>query len=504
MDRKEVQEEESVYTEEGELTLKGVGRFIKRAWLRTLIYLLAALVLATVVFAGFRFFGRTDHSVSTTVEFTFRGISSGQNPDESQFNKDDIRSVANVRDAITDAGLTEKVLAGGGDITEVRNRISVTAIMPNEYVQKYNELIADGMNSVDAYAQLSTMQYYPTKFVISLRDFEKIGLNKDETTKLVDSLITTYRDWFVDKYFATVTLSDTAFTIGTPEGTGDASMLDYVDYVDNFDSAYTNTKEYLFEMETQYPKFIYTKNGKSFKSFQDDLDAQESQLSTLRSLVTGTNTIVSNNLNILKSSTQNQIDRLTRELTRLEGLISDTEKQIESIKPTQISVVDSTGNTTLTTAYPQVYYDLHASLQSYSLQKSNTDAQLREKTERMEKIKDATSEAGAAVKAEADSYINAIRTNSRALIAEINEASKENAERNAGVNSFNVISPTAYVTTHVDFPTVFVYLGAAVVAILAGIIVTYALGKRNKARKAAEAKAAAALSKEAPDDAKKE
>lgn len=501
MDRKEnYYEDESAYTDEGELTLKGVGKFLKRAWLRTLIYLLVTSMLATVAFVGVKFLGKTDYFISATVEFTFKGVSSGKNPDGTVFDKDDILSINNVKDAIVEVGFNDKIVKNG-DVTAARNRLSMTAIMPKEYVQKYNELVSGDMKSADAYAQLATMQYYPTKFVINFRDYEALGLNKDEAIKLIDKIIEIYGTRFAEEHYAAVVLSKRAFTIGTSEDTGDASMLDYIDYVDNFASAYSTISRYLADMAVKYPLFT-SKKGKGFTSFQSELNSLESQLSTLRAYVSDNN--ISNNIGVMKSSTKTQIERLTRESARLEGLIASTEKQITSIKPTQISVVDSTGTTTMTTAYPQVYYDLHEALQSYTLQKSTNDLQLSEKTELMTKIKDAIDETGLNEITEAEKYLKAIRSNSIDFVNEVNDASKENAEKNTGANSIGVVSPATYVTKSLAFPTMLVYLSSAGLAIAVGFIVTYILGKRSKARKEAEAKAAEAMAAESDRTEKKQ
>lgn len=489
MDRKENYEEESMYTEEGEITLRGIGRFLKRAWLRTLIYLLVALVIATALFAGFKYIVKTEYSISATVEFTFDGISTGKNPDGSTFNKDDIRSIDNVRTAIIDAGLTEKVL-NSGDVTSARNHISVTAIMPNEYVQKYNDLIAGGMNSADAYSQLAAMTFYPTKFVISLRNYEELGLDKTDANVLIDSLIDNYSKLFSDKYNAAVIFSDAAFNITVNED-GTLGDLDYIDYIDNFELSYNNIREYLTRMTSSVPSFV-SSGGKSFSALGEELAFLLSQLSSAKAFITNAN--VSNNLDNMKVSTQNQIDTLKRQSDNLAELIAATSEQLNNIKP-QTTTVTTNGQTSIITTYPESYNELVRQRQNYIVQKSNVDLSLEEKQYLYEKIREAES-VSSSDKEEADRRINSIMAAAKTFIAEVNTASTENSERSAGSDSFSIISPAAYVYTSMSFPTMLVYIVAVVVAIAAAFIVTYALGKRNKNRKKAEAKVAAELASE--------
>lgn len=492
MDRKENFDEETIYTEEGEITLKGIGRFLKRTWLRTLIYLAVALVIATAAFAGFKYIGKTVYSVAATVEYSFRGISQGQNPDGSVFDKDDIRSINNVRSAIDETGLGAKILANG-DLTAARNHISVTPIMPNEYVQKYNELIAGGMSSADAYAQLATMTYYPTNFVISLRNYEELGLDKTDANNLLDALLNVYRKWFANEFFAAVSLSDKAFTMTVdPEN----PLIDYIDFADSFDANYATFSSYLTEMVAEAPQFRSEKTGMQFVDYSEELSSLQPQVATLKAFITNNN--VSNNIENMRSSTQNQVSRLTRESTRLEGIIRDTRAQIDSIEPTVVTIVSPSGTTT-TSSYPQIYNDLHKALQSYIEQKSNVDTQLAEKEELLEKIQSGTG-ASADTKEKADSMLAQIRTGSVDFIARLNEASKEYAEQLAGSDSFKIVSPASYVYTSRTFPTLLVYIAAVAIAILASFVVTFALGKRNKNRKKTEEKVASQISSEAKEN----
>ncbi len=199
----------------------------------------------------------------------------------------------------------------------------------------------------------------------------------------------------------------------------------------------------------------------------------------------------------MRLSTQNTVNRLTRESARLEGIIRDTRAQIESIEPTVVTIVSPSGTTT-TSSYPQIYNDLHKSLQSYIEQKSTVDTQLAEKEEVLEKIQSGVG-ATEAAKKNADDMLTQIRTSSIDFIARLNDASKEYAEKLAGSDSFKVVSPSSYVYTSISFPTMLVYIAAVVIAIAAAFIVTYALGKRNKHRKNTEEKVAEQISAEAKE-----
>ena len=91
MDQSYAYEEDRI--EEG-LTFKKVGHFFVKAWLRMIIYVAIAAVLATVVFVPIKVYLKSEPVAQTSIEFIYKGIEKGEAPDGSVLNTDDIISPA--------------------------------------------------------------------------------------------------------------------------------------------------------------------------------------------------------------------------------------------------------------------------------------------------------------------------------------------------------------------------------------------------------------------------
>lgn len=472
--------EENNYDGGGEISFKDVGQFLKKSLVRMLIYLLVAVVVVTAIALAFKFFAATDYSVNATIEFTYDGVSAGKNPDGSDFNKENVRSVAYVNNALTVSELDKKVVDAGYDIGSVRASISINGIMPTEYIQQYNELIAGGMSSADAYAQLAQMTFYPTQFVVSFRDYEKFGMKKADAIKFVDELIIAYTDGFKQKYSQAVVFSDTIFSY-------DSDLYDYLDYCNIYAANYASIDNYLNNMSSVSSAWVSTETGKSFSALKQEATFLETQLSTLSSFVKSQN--ISKDIENMKVAAKNEMDDLTKELKRVSDVIASVEEQLRTFPPSTVTQVPGVGDPIITVTYPEAYYALQNRLTQYYVDKAATEMQLSEKTELYNAIKDLTqNDISLSDVARADSILASLRTSSKLFIQEMNATSADYVKLNFPDNSLRTVSPSAYVSTSADFPAMLAYLIGIVAAIAVALIVTAIMSKRAQNRKAAAEK----------------
>ena len=70
----------------------------------------------------------------------------------------------------------------------------------------------------------------------------------------------------------------------------------------------------------------------------------------------------------------------------------------------------------------------------------------------------------------------------------MNAVAKEYADKEIASSGMKVVVPTVYVSVSPAFPAMLAYLCGVMIAVVAAVIVTYALGKRGKVK--AEAKKA--------------
>lgn len=473
MEKKKNTEEINIYTEEGEITFGGLFRFLKKTFLRTLIYLIVALIAVSAVYSGVKYGMREEYGVSAKIEYKFKEISSGKNPDGSVFDKEEIRSVNYIREAAQKAELTEKILAAGNDISNLRSALSVSPIMPEAYIKAYNDLVASGVSSVDAYAQLSQSSFYPTQFIIKLGNFETLGLNKNEAETFLDNLLETYRASYGNRYISAQVISDAPFKVE------DSDLYDYADYVSLYETVYDTVDSYLSRMLEQGDSFV-SSDGTTFAALESQMPFLQSQLMSLGALVI--NAPVSKDLPALKTNTAHAIETLTVEQTRLQTVADGMEETIKNIKPSTVTTLPGGGEAIITATYPERYYILQEELIAVKTQLAKVTADIAAKRRLETAIADKT-EVSVADKATADGKLAYIKRISIDFIAVLNKASKEYAEKNVADNGMRVVSPASSYAVSPKFPTALAYISGAAVAIAASFIVTFVLGK-TKAKRA--------------------
>lgn len=476
MDRKEeVAEEESFYSDEGEITLAGIAAFMRRAWVRIVIYLTAVAVLVTVVMAGYKFFGTAEYSVSLKIEMSFKEISEGKNPDKSSFSMGEMRSVGIVREAINDAGLKEAIESAGKELSDVRDRVSVEAVMPASYVTKYNELVNGGMTSEKALSTLSQMTFYPSQFVLSLSDYKAVGIDKEQAIKLVNQLADNYKNDFEKKYLTAPKLADETFSsLG-----GD--NYDYLDYFDLYSAKYVEIGAYLSATADKAPDFV-SKTGKTFTALKAKLGVYQNQLSSLRSFVVENG--IFTNLASAKASVNARIKELEIEKTRLMELTIKLQQQLKDWAGNKTITYPQNGSVTENVNYPQEYNDLQVTLSEYFVELTNVQASITENENIREALKDLEqSEISEANSTAAATRLENLKKESDKFVEEIDALVEEYAGQRSGAESIKVVSPAAYNRVSPEFPTLFVYVGGLGFAFLLAIVVTWILGKKNEQRK---------------------
>lgn len=486
MNKKETDVRESIYTEEGEITFKGLFGFLKRGWLRLVIYLIAALLVVTAVYGGVKFFGRSDYGVSAKIGFSFKEMTAGHNPDGTNFDKEVIRSTEYVRKAAESTGLSDKILKGGNDIGEVRSRIAVEAVTSQEYLQQFASLVAGGASETDAALRLSQLNYKPTEFVVSFNNYEQLGLDKKEAMMFLDGLIAAYGNGYHETYFAKIVLDESVFTM-------ESDLYDYLDYAELCETSYEKINDYLDAMSSEASDFK-SSQGKKFETFKNELVFLQGRLMSFKAFVVDAN--VSKDIENLKIATQTAIANLDAEKNRLTEIIASVKDTLANIKPSTVTTFPGGGaDAVITVTYPESYYALQEKLISYQEQLADASAQLKKKND----IKTALESGKTPQDSDfvtADSLIAQIKKTSEMFVEDVNAVAKEYADKEIASSGMKVVVPTVYVSVSPAFPTMLAYLCGVMIAVVAAVIVTYALGKRGKVKAEAKKKASETESKE--------
>lgn len=126
-------------------------------------------------------------SSSTKVVFNFPGFSTGQYPDGSKFEPDDLAAPDVIADALGRAGLD----ASSHVQAEIRAGLSVQGIMPADVAKERDRAVSLGQNPP---------AYIPDEYSVTLTPRHGISLNRQQRAALLISIIDAYRDKFERTY----------------------------------------------------------------------------------------------------------------------------------------------------------------------------------------------------------------------------------------------------------------------------------------------------------------
>lgn len=447
--------------ETGELTFAAIGRFFKTAWLRLLIYVVAALILVTAIYTPIKYIFRTGQA-AVRIEFLYKGIEEGKTPKGDTFNAGVIKSPTVLTDAVTGANLDSKIT----DISELANHVSVIGVMPLEY---YN-LLADVANEVaGAEQKLRDTNFYPTKYNITINNYDKLGITKTESVNLVESIVDAYEAYFKNEYGGENWFDPEIFLI---EQNASNDTTEYLDYYDQFNDTLTYMETILNTLKKEDINFI-SSNKRTFDYYLVQLGLLKSQYSDFNVYI---------NTNKVAKDLSTVVSRLNDTLERLDNRIIATQDKIDSLNniiktmqetPNTQGGVDANGNPIYYIEYPQEYYSKFDDLKEQESLLTEYNLQEKEAKKRLDIFTDAgVPDPTEAELAETEKKLNAIRTASHTLAVAANEMVAEYYDRTIIQKSMRTVVPSSFQYEEFGLSMIIIYAITVVLAVLIACIET--------------------------------
>lgn len=459
----------------GEITFRGIGRFIKQSFVRILIYVLAVVILATLVVVPLKLFWRAAPSVAARIEFIYEGVNQGLDPAGAAFDKNSVKYATVVSSAISKANLTEKLK----DVDAVRNSIIVSDVYSAEYLDLKAKADA---GDADAIKTLSEYTYYPTRYDVSLRNLKGLNLSKQEAVTLLDNVLDAYSERFAAMYTQKNIYSSSMF--------GDSVTTDinadYLDYYDLYYAQLTSINSYIRQMSAKNASFRSTNTNKTFGDLIQSYTALETSYGLFKSYVVSNK--VAKNLTITKNNLTVTVSKLTNRKTSLNDTITKIQDQIDKYVP-ETSTIISNGNTTIIQTYAPEYYALQKQLTACIMELGTVTDELAEYNSRLDAFNGASElAADDPLIIGADSMLARLRTDSIAFVTNVNGTVEDYFKTMLVTDSLRVIQPPVYVRSSADIPVLYIYLVGVIGAVIVAMIVTHVKVKNSASPKTAEAK----------------
>ncbi|MGC4073511.1 MAG: hypothetical protein QM760_13555 [Nibricoccus sp.] len=211
----------------------------------TLIGMVAAAVISLVV-------GRVQPAITVTrVTFSFPGFERGQYPDRSKFQPDDLRAPAIISEALSRQGLDTSSTFQ----SKIRGALGIEGIVPANILKERDRLRAAGQ---------TPPSFIPDEYVLTLSLNPSSSFSTAQREKLLNEIVTVYRENFYRTYGQSPLAFGTAFdTLKT---------ADLAEYELVFNSDIENIRSYLAQQSGLAKSFRSPTTNFSFKDLEEQTE----------------------------------------------------------------------------------------------------------------------------------------------------------------------------------------------------------------------------------------
>ena len=308
------------------------------AYLLTLAILVGAA--AGVLYSGFEHMSGKGSYARALVTFQFEGIESGISPNGSAFDVSMLKSPNVIQNALTELGLDEIYT------DSVRRNIVIQGVIPEDAVEQITTFEKMAEKDASKYEKILDVSYFPSQYIIYL--YDDGTFSPRELTEILDGIIVSYRQYFMDTYANTEVLTVTSNLLS-------GSDYDYGESVDLVKTQIDIMLSYVNEKLEEAPDFRSSQTGLSYEDIVTALQfVQSVDISKLSSFVES---------NALTKDKNRQIEYYEYMIRECSNKISELQTQLESVTNTINNyekdpvVVVSSSDSTLEYGEKNAYYD---------------------------------------------------------------------------------------------------------------------------------------------------
>ena len=183
------------------------------------------------------------YTATTVIRYANGAISEGLAPNGAKLDVKEIYSTTVIKGAIEDLGLN-------CSIDEIRSKIKVEAIIPDDEQQKEETALSRG----DDY------WYFPTDYKITYQvDSEK---SRDYAGTVLDAVINNYYKFYSERYVDQLILPNNAANISSND-------YDYIESAEILQESVEGIDDYLMQKRATYPEFRASATGYTFADLEN-------------------------------------------------------------------------------------------------------------------------------------------------------------------------------------------------------------------------------------------
>ena len=400
---------------------------------RLVVYLLvlAILVGSTIgaLYSGLEHFCGNGSYARAMITFQFDGIESGLDPNGAAFDVNLIKSPYVIQNALLANGYDESY------VEKVRENISIDGVIPKDALERITVINDMAKKDSKYYEQLLDVSYFPSEYVLYL--YDDGTFSSKELPKILDGIIDSYKQYFMDTYANTEVLSVTSNLLSGDD-------YDYGESIDLITTQMDIMLSYVRERMKESPNFRASSTGLSFQDIVTSLEFVKTvDVNRLSSY------IQSQSLTKDKARQQEYYEYMIRncsnKMSELQTRLDSVAETISSYEKDPVVIV-SNSDSTMEYGQKNEYYDsLITEQQDLTRQIAQTNTSLNQYYLLLTKLSESNSSVGQDAYDYADSLLGRLNTTISSWVGLIEETTQEYYATTLFSNAVKKTVPAQYV-----------------------------------------------------------
>lgn len=322
--------------------LNVAGRMGKKKKLFGYMLMLAVCigVVLGAVIVGFKALTGNSSYANAVISFSYDGIDQGQDPNGGALDVTKIKSTPIVSAALENLQMKDV------DVEDVRSAMKITGVMPDSVKQEIAVINTVAEDAAEYYTNISDLDYFPSQYVVCLNKIK--GLKAEQTSELLNAILSAYRDYFLETYANTDVLSLSTNVINYED-------YDYLQAADMLTNQIDLMQNYVDARAEEAGTFRANSTGLSFGDLSNSIE-------TIRTLDLGNFISYVQSRNLTKDAAirvdyyQYQIEQYNLKLQEVQAQLSNVEKSITDYEKDPVIVMSNQDSVT-TSEQKNAYYD---------------------------------------------------------------------------------------------------------------------------------------------------
>jgi hypothetical protein len=412
-----------------------ISGFLKSLRKYLLIWIVAAVVAASVLFAGNVIFSQESYkNLSALVCFTYDGIEEGLDPDGNSFDVNTLKSPSVIESALTE--LNQPLTL----VETIRQSISIEGIIPSDAIDRitaYKSVYENAQSGALSAAQaMLDVKYYPTQYKV-IFNYSSSGLSNSEAVDIFNTMLECYRDYFFNTYGYNRALGSAVTAL-------DYTDYDYAEAIDVFSNTLSTLSSYVDSLaDDDTTRFRSSTTGYTFSDLSEAINTLSSvDLDVISSYITVNN--VTKDKDSLIDYYQYRIESLTRDKAIAQDSLDTLTETINNYEKDQIIIFgNGTEDTNTQSTVASEEYDKLIQQKINAQKQLSTDTQqISYYNQRISALKGKTAASDEKV-ARVEEDLAALSDKVNTLIDSVNDTANEYYEKVSFANAYSILVPAS-------------------------------------------------------------